>query len=164
MDEFDQPPEVLGFWHAGVTVRDMDTALRFFCDGLGLRVLREYENRDRGRELVGVDFESMRVVFLEVPGSPVQLELQEYRGVERHSASAPPQHWGVGHFCLYVEDADAVHDRLHRLGFGTRGPVHAFPANSERAGAKAVYTVSPEGYYVEVYEPSPRERGELGYA
>jgi len=163
MSELDQPPVVHGFWHVGVTVRDMDTSLRFFCDGLGLRKLSEYENRDRGRELVGVDFESMRVVFLEVPGSPVQVELQEYRGIERHSASAPPSDWGVGHFCLYVEDADAVHDRLHQLGFGTRGPVHAFPANSERAGAKAVYTVSPEGYYVEVYQPSAREREQLGY-
>ena len=157
-----EPPYsyIRGFWHVGVTVRDMDTALRFFCDGLGLEQVREYENRDRGRELVGVDFTTMRVVYLAVPGSQVQVELQEYRGVERHSASAPPSDWGASHFCLYVDDADAIYARLHELGFGTRGPVHTFPAGSPRAGAKAVYTVSPEGYYVEIYQPSLHEHVE----
>lgn len=149
--------QVLGFWHAGVTVRDMDESLRFFCDGLGLEVQSEHENRDRGRELVQVEFESMRVVFLAVPGSPVTLELQEYRGLERHPASARPCDWGNGHFCLYVDDLDAVFARLRDLGFSTRGAVHEFPPESPRAGAKAVYAISPDGYHVELYQPMPGE-------
>ena len=29
-------PRVNGFFHAGITVQDMDTSLRFYRDGLGL--------------------------------------------------------------------------------------------------------------------------------
>lgn len=151
------PGQVLGVWHVGLTVRDMDESLRFFRDGLGLEIAHEYENRERGRELLQLDFESMRVVFLAVPGTEVGLELQEYRGLERHSASARPSDWGSGHFCLYVDDAEAVCARLAELGYSTRGPVHAFGPDSPRAGAKGVYAISPDGHYVELYQPAPGE-------
>lgn len=149
-----QPGSVTGFWHAGVSVRDMDAALRFYRDGLGLEVEADYFNEPGlARLVVQVPFETMHVVFLRVPGSDARLELHEYGGLERHSASAPPSDYGTGHFCLYVDDADAVCERLWSTGFKTRGPVHTFPAGTARAGAKAVYAISPDGYHVELFEP-----------
>ena len=59
-----------GFWHAGVTVKDMEEALRFYRDGLGLEIELEYEIKgDYGGPIVGLEPESMLVVFLTVPGS-----------------------------------------------------------------------------------------------
>lgn len=144
---------VTGFWHAGVTVRDMAEALRFYRDGLGLEVVADYHNDPAlARPVVQVPFATMHVVFLQVPGSEAVIELHEYGGLERHPASARPCDWGTGHFCLFVDDAEAICRRLREAGFATRGPVHTFPPESERAGAKAVYAISPDGYHVELFQ------------
>ena len=54
----------------------------------------------------------MRVVFLSVPGSDAVVELFEFSGIERHGASARPMDYGAGHFCLFVDDAEAMLARL----------------------------------------------------
>ena len=61
---------VIGFWHAGVTVSDMDAALRFYRDLLGLEVesRRELEGAYAG-SIVGLEIDSIEAVFLTVPGS-----------------------------------------------------------------------------------------------
>src|SRR5918996_6497738 len=103
---------VTGFYHAGVTVRDMEEALRFYRDALGLEV--ESSRRLRGRDvepIVGVEPEALVSVMLGVPGSDARVELFEYQGIERHPASSRPCDYGAGHFCLFVDDADAVHRR-----------------------------------------------------
>jgi lactoylglutathione lyase len=143
---------VTGFYHAGVTVRDMDAALRFYRDALGLEV--EANRRLDGRDaepVVGVEPEAIVAVMLRVPDSEVRVELFEYEGIERHSASCRPCDYGSGHLCLFVDDAEAVHRRLVELGYSSRKPVFAIPAG-RHAGAKAVYTIDPDGYHVELYE------------
>ena len=144
---------VIGFWHAGVTVSDMDAALRFYRDLLGLEVesRRELEGAYAG-SIVGLEIESIEAVFLTVPGSDARLELFEYRGVERHSGSCRPCDHGAGHVCLYVDDLDALHDRLQEAGFAARTEVVAIE-EGPRAGAKVVYAIDPDGYHVELYQP-----------
>ena len=71
---------VTGFWHSGVTVKDMGEALRFYRDTLGLEIEDEYEIKgDYAGPIVGLDPESMLVVFLTVPNSEAKIELFEYR-------------------------------------------------------------------------------------
>ena len=143
---------VTGFWHAGVTVKDMEEALRFYRDGLGLEIELEYEIKgDYGGPIVGLEPESMLVVFLTVPGSEAKIELFEYRGIERHSASARPCDYGAGHLCLFVDDLDPIHARLIEAGFSARGPVINID-RGRRKGAKVVYTIDPDGYHVELYQ------------
>ena len=147
---------VTGFWHAGVTVRDMDAALRFYRDALGLEV-ESVTPLDGGYAgpIVGLEIGGILAVFLKVPGSDARIELFEYRGIERHSASARPCDFGAGHFCLYVDDLEAVHDNLSALGFSARGPVIPI-SEGPRTGAKVVYAIDPDGYHVELYERPPR--------
>ena len=149
---------VTGFWHAGVTVRDMDAALRFYRDALGLEV--ESETRLDGAyagPIVGLEPESILAVFLRVPGTQTRVELFEYHGLERHPASARPCDPGTGHFCLFVDDLDAVHARLARCGFADRGPVVTID-RGPRTGAKVVYAIDPDGYHVELFERPPASR------
>jgi lactoylglutathione lyase len=144
---------VTGFWHAGVTVSDMEEALRFYRDGLGLELesRRELEGGYAG-SIVGLEIDSIDAVFLRVPGSDAQVELFEYRGVERHSASCRPCDHGAGHFCLYVEDLEALAARLRAAGFSARTEPVAID-RGPRAGATVVYAIDPDGYHVELYEP-----------
>ena len=98
---------VTGFFHAGVTVSDMDAALRFYRDGLGLEVLSD------------------------------------------GSASGAT---AAGHFCLFVDDAEAMLAKLTAAGFRSRAGEVVTINRGAHAGAKAVYMIDPDGYHVELYQ------------
>ena len=144
--------QVVGFFHAGVTVSDMEDALRFFRDALGLEVVADSMRvGEQVEPIVGVSPDTMRVVFLSVPGSEAKIELFEYAGVEQFSAACRPWDVGAGHFCLYVDDAAAVLERLVAAGYTSRKPLRAIP-DGPHAGARAVYAIGPDGYHVELYQ------------
>lgn len=146
---------VTGLWHAGVTVSDMNAALGFYRDALGLEVLSTRElDGAYCAPIIRMDPESVTAVFLGIPNTDSQIELFEYKGLERHSASSRPCDYGAGHFCLLVDDVDAVHRRITDLGFDSRGSVVEIDSGP-RKGAKAVYLKDPDGYHVEIYQPPP---------
>lgn len=143
---------VTGFFHAGVTVRDMEASLRFYRDALQLTVVSDGRRDGALFESVqGISPTSVRVVFLSVPGSEALVELFEYEGIERHPASARPCDYGAGHFCLYVSDAEAAARRIVEHGFRTRRPVQTL-ATGPNAGNRVVYAIDPDGYHVELFE------------
>ncbi len=148
---------VTGFFHAGVTVSDMSQALRFYRDVLGLEVISDGRTGgDDARRIWGMEPGAVRVVFLRVPRSDAVIELFDFRGVERHPASARPCDYGAGHFCLFTDDAEALHERAIEHGFRSRGGEVVRIDRGPHAGVKAVYLVDPDGYHVELYEkPAP---------
>jgi lactoylglutathione lyase len=147
---------VTGFYHAGVTVSDMDAALRFYRDGLGLDVIQDYvTTHAKAADIWAIEHADVRVAFLAVPGSDAVIEIFEFRGIERHGASARPQDPGAGHFCLYVDDAESLWKRLAAAGFRSRSDGVVSFDSGPRAGAKVLYLIDPDGYHVEVYERPP---------
>lgn len=144
---------VTGFFHAGVTVSDMDRALSFYRDALGLEVISDgWTGGPSAARVWGIEPGKVRIVFLRVPGSDSVLELFDFQTVERHPASARPCDYGAGHMCLYVEDAEALHARAVQQGFHSRGGEVVTIDVGPHKGAKAVYLVDPDGYHVELYE------------
>ena len=106
---------ITGFFHGGITVNDMDTALAFYRDGLQLEVAFDVINgADNLRNVLALPFSEIRIVYLKIPNSGF-VELLEYRGLERRLAAAPPSDYGAGHLCLYVDDIDALVARMHGL-------------------------------------------------
>lgn len=148
---------VIGFFHAGVTVSDMEASLRFYRDGLGLEVRSDaFTGGPEAERIWAMPTKRVRVVFLRVPGSDALIELFEFEGVERHDASARPCDYGAGHLCVFVDDAGAVHERLVGMGFRSRGGEVVAISRGPHAGTRAVYMVDPDGYHVELYErPRP---------
>jgi lactoylglutathione lyase len=144
---------VTGFFHAGVTVSDMDASLRFYRDGLGLELISDGKTGgESARRIWSMDPGRVRVVFLRVPGSDTVVELFEFPDVERHSASARPCDYGAGHFCLYVDDAEGMYERLEAEGFGSRSGEVVTINEGRFAGAKAIYLLDPDGYHVELFQ------------
>jgi lactoylglutathione lyase len=142
---------VSGFFHAGITVRDMETSLRFYRDALGLEVVDSWTAPGRHvAEILAVEPQELTATFLAIPGG-AQIELFEYRGLERHSASCRPCDYGAGHICLFVEDLDGLYGRLVADGYSARSRVVPITAGSF-AGAKCVYVLDPDGYPVELFE------------
>lgn len=143
---------IAGFFHGGITVKDMETSLKFYRDGLQLEVEFDVINSaDYLRTVVAVPFSEMRIVYLRIPNSGF-VELLEYRGVERHSASARPCDFGGGHLCFYVDDIDALVARMHSLGYSSRSATAIDIVAGPNIGAKVVYLIDPDGYFVELFQ------------
>jgi catechol 2,3-dioxygenase-like lactoylglutathione lyase family enzyme len=146
---------ITGIFHGGVTVSDMDRALAFYRDGLGLEV--EFDRILDGPYLpvvLDLDFSQIRAVYLRVPGG-VFIELLEYQGIERLSAAARPCDPGAGHLCLYVDGIDEIVERLQAAGFRARsdGPVDITAGPNK--GARSIYLQDPDGYPVELFQRRP---------
>ena len=145
--------KVVGFFHAGITVTDMDRSVPFYRDGLGLEPFWDV-TRDSAmvRTVVGVDFSTLRNVMLRLPGGGF-VELLEYRGVDRPEPSfAPASVPGTGHLCLEVRDIDAVVERLVALGGTPGSAVQTVPEGGPRAGSRLVYVRDPDGWLLELYQ------------
>jgi catechol 2,3-dioxygenase-like lactoylglutathione lyase family enzyme len=145
---------VIGARHAGITVSDLDRSLDFYVGKLGLELLwrRLYEEREIA-QIVGVpEATAFDIAMLRVPGGDLEVELLEYKGVERQDASSRPCDYGAGHFAFFVEDIAGLHADLSARGvrFRSDGPVE-MGAGANR-GAKSLYSLDPDGYVVEFTE------------
>ena len=146
---------VTGFFHGGITVAEMERSLRFYRDGLGLEL--EFDrilDAPYLREVLAVDFESIRAVYLRIPGGGF-VELLEYHGVERLPAASRPCDPGGGHLCLYVDDVAAVHARLVALGFRARSADVVDISAGPNRGARSCYMADPDGYAIELFQRPP---------
>ena len=73
--------EILGFFHGGVTVKNLQKSLEFYRDGLGLNV--KFERLLTGpylKSLLNLKFDGINVAFLDVPGGGF-IELLDYQGI-----------------------------------------------------------------------------------
>jgi lactoylglutathione lyase len=146
---------VTGFFHGGITVRDMAQALVFYRDGLGLEI--EFDrilDAPYLREVLALEFDRIRVIYLRLPGGGF-VELLEYAGLERRSAASRPCDYGSGHLCLYTDDVDGLYQRLAALGFAARSSGVVAITSGPNQGARSVYMLDPDGYAVELFQKRP---------
>jgi len=143
---------VTGFWHAGITVSDLDASLVFYRDGLGLELISRSASTPAAAQIWDLPGAGADVAYLRVPGSTATLELLQFHGVAQRGAAARP--WDVAHgqFCLYVSGLDALHQRLCALGFWARSSGAVELGEGPLAGARCVYMIDPDGYHVELIE------------
>lgn len=140
---------IAGIHHIGIGVPDLDAALAFYCDVLGME-------REWGADIDGADAASDAVIGLTgvrarmhmVRSGSCRVELWEYAHPEpgAFDAAYPPSDRGITHFCLQVEDIHAEHRRLAAAGMAFAGPPVAM------AGMTAVYGRDPFGTIIEIYE------------
>lgn len=156
-----QPSEsVVGIFHGGVTVSDMERALVFYRDGLGLEV--EFDRTFDApylKVLLNLDFDRIRAVYLRVPGGGF-VELLEYEGIERMPAAARPCDPGAGHLCFYVKDIQGLFSRLVALGFNARSSAVVDIESGPNSGSSAVYMLDQDGYRVELLQRSEKLSGD----
>ncbi len=122
--------------HIVLNVADVERALRFYADGLGLVPERLAEYR-RGE----CPFPSVRV------SADTIVDL--FPPAMRENASPSGSRVNLDHFCLVVEEPlDAVQAHLAKLGVAVEtGPVRVFGA---RGTGTSVYVRDPDGTLVEL--------------
>ena len=91
--------------HVAIVVEDVDEALRFYRDALGL------ELKERRR----VEAEDVEIAFLPLGESEIELlrPLSSESGVGRFLEKRGE---GLHHICLAVDDIDAAMERLQKAG------------------------------------------------
>jgi catechol 2,3-dioxygenase-like lactoylglutathione lyase family enzyme len=137
--------------HSAVCTRDLDAALRFYRDGLGLQVLMDHEFDGAWRALFDSRSDRLHSVFL---GDPTHVdagivELVVFDGgVEPGAAPGPP---ATGFFLLSLfVDVDATLARLAALDLGGEPRRIEVPAPR---GPVAMATVrDPDGVLVELID------------
>ncbi|MGZ9164332.1 MAG: methylmalonyl-CoA epimerase [Anaerolineales bacterium] len=94
-------PKVKQINHVAVVVQDMEKALLFWRDALGLEM----------QELREVPAEKSQVAFLPLSGSEVELVLPttEDSGIAKYLAKRGP---GMHHICLEVDDIEGMLSQL----------------------------------------------------
>lgn len=144
--------KILGFFHGGITVKDLDTSLMFYRDGLGLSV--KFEKILSGSYLKSVlnqQFDAIRVAYLDIPGGGF-IELLDYQGIERHSASSRPGDYGGGHFCFYVSRIDEIASKMFSMGYIARSESCVDITEGPNKGARSLYLLDPDGYPIELFQ------------
>lgn len=116
------PPEptmgVLGIFHAVITVSEMDRALAFYRDILGLRVtFDDFHDPVAIAQLFGLDEPRVRSVIVECPDhSEVELiEFDRPRGRSRADRTMPDA--GLAALNLRVSRIEELADRIRAGGF-----------------------------------------------
>jgi lactoylglutathione lyase len=129
-------PRVL---HSMIRVRDVDAALRFYCDGLGMAVLDRYD----------IEAGRFSIIFLSYAGyrdGPAALELTYNWDQDEDYTHGN----GYGHIAIGVPDVPAMWSRL--AGFGGRqgtAPKSLLPGAPELA-----FVYDPDGYAIELIQIS----------
>jgi methylmalonyl-CoA/ethylmalonyl-CoA epimerase len=90
-------PKITSINHVAVVVEDMEKALSFWRDALGIEL----------HELRDVPAEKSQVAFLPLSGSEVELvqPTTDDSGIAKYLAKRGP---GMHHICLEVDDIDAM--------------------------------------------------------
>lgn len=136
--------------HLGLCVRDLDAALRFWCDGLGFDAAERYEldsdtldGLDRSLEADG----HVAVVSQFVRHGSMAIELLHYTDPEPHGApSTTRTQLGLTHLAFHVADLDTAVARVVAAG-GT-----VVESTRASVGIELVFLADPDGNRVELLQ------------
>lgn len=144
---------VLRFNHVNVSVADMDSAITFWQDGLGMslrgRGIVEYDHLD---EIVGLHNTKIEWAELEFSGNLI--ELFRYHKPAGQVVDPAVNNPGTTHLAFDVDNLDAVVHRLHMMGFSTASPRPITIPFGDWAGWRCIYVQEPNGVTVELLERS----------
>ena len=133
--------------HYGVTVSDIEKLQKFYVDVLGMEeVTRVTHEGEAISKITGVDGTEMEISFLQA--GDVGVELLQYHAPEGKDANEGVRNCDVGaaHFCLEVEDVDALYSDL-------KDEVEFINAPQElSSGSRVAYAYDPDGNVVEFYQ------------
>ncbi len=150
-------------WHVGLVVSDIELAIAFYRDALGLELRHRQDQANAyTASLVGYEGASLRIAQMRLPGrahgrSGHFLELIEYVNPAPDRMEAVRARVGAGHLALQVSDIDALRPRLEAAGAVLINEPVDITAGIN-AGGRAVYLHDPDGITLELVQP-PQSAG-----
>ena len=137
--------------HTGVVVTDIEKALQFYCEGIGLELRFHVEAGGAElSQLLGYDAVQVKAAFVGgIDGHSV--EIIEYLSPKTEVRDASEQHkrnaTGAAHISFNVTDMDAIIERLVHMGAVLNNQPVAL-----MDGYRSVYLQDPWGNWIELDE------------
>jgi len=135
--------------HTAVIVTDMEKALGFYRDLLGLKVvLDKQQEGELFARLLALESVKMRVVMLEAPDG-YMVELFEFPSHRRKAPDSVEMcNIGCSHIGFRVEDMDDTYEKLLEKGL----KCNSEPLVTPDGYAKVIYCHDPDGTIIELVE------------
>ena len=152
---------VQDLWHVGLVVSDIETAITFYCEALGLQLRhRQTQDNEYTSNLVGYENVRLHVAQLCLAGGHASrsghlLELVQYERPPGIEGQPENRRLGTCHVAFEVADIDVTRRRLEALGATFHGPCQDIAAGINKGGM-AVYLRDPDGNNLELIQPPPR--------
>ena len=140
--------------HVGITVSDLDRALGFYRDLLGLRVIAETTVAEpEVAELLGLDSVQLRIADLD-SGDGRTVELLQYLQPKGRRIAYESSDSATAHVAFTVDDLAAVHERLTSTGatIVSRRPITISEPGGAFDGAICLYVRDPDGLILELVQ------------
>lgn len=149
----------LALWHHGLTVRHLDTSVRFYCDVFGFTVRHtQVQENEYTSTMLGHADASIQVAQLILPGAPVgasghHVELIEWRRPPGRTVRLRDfPEVTTAHLALAVEDLAGVLVRARGFDCVPHSEVQHITAGINRGG-RVVFLRDPDGAWLELIEP-----------
>jgi lactoylglutathione lyase len=132
--EADESPRIL---HSMIRVRNLDAALRFYRDGIGMNVLNRYDFKKGRFSIVFLSFANYR-------DGPAAIELTHNwdQGEDYTHGS------GYGHIAIGTPDVGATYARLAEFGGTQVTP----PKRLVEGAPQLAFVKDPDGYAIELIQ------------
>ncbi|OXX27612.1 VOC family protein [Vibrio sp. V08_P9A1T1] len=150
--------------HVGIMVGNMDKAVEFYTQALGLKIVMNntqvIEERESaiGRMCIAVfgeGFKGFNIAHL-VTTDGIGVELFEMKErEERHEVDF--SRLGIFHFCLQTDDFEGAIKRIEQYGGKARMDIMRYHPEDDNKLAKMIYLEDPFGNLFELYSHSYEE-------
>ena len=141
---------IRGVHHTAISTGDLDRALAFYRDLLGLRVLFEFAwpaGTEAADKITGLQGSSARAVMLHAGNAMIELFQYASPAPRRGDPQRPVSDHGITHICIDVKDVDAEYERLTAAGM----TFHC-PPQEIGMGIRTTYGRDPDGNVIELQE------------
>jgi lactoylglutathione lyase family protein len=152
-------PYPRSFSHIGLSVTDLDAAVRFYSDVMGWYLIMPPTTITEDDSAIGVmctdvfgaGWGSFRIAHLST-GDRIGVEIFEFRNAQKPDNNFEYWKTGVFHFCVQDPDVEGLAARIVAAGGKQRMPVREyFPGEKPY---RMVYMEDPFGNIVEIYSHS----------
>ncbi len=154
-----QPPAPRAFSHIGLSVPDVDAAVKFYTEVLGLYVIMQptdvtEDDSDIGRmctDVFGAGWNKLRIAHL-ATADRIGLELFEFDGNTAPDNNLEFRRHGTFHFAIQDPDVEGLLAKIVAAGGKQRMPIREyFPGEKPY---RMVYVEDPFGIVFELYSHS----------
>lgn len=156
------------FSHIGITVPDLDMAVKFYTEVMGFYVImkptvvREENETAIGKmciDVFGEGWESFRIAHLST-GDKIGFELFEFDESKGLKPNFEPRRTGLFHFCIQDPNIEALVKKIVEAGGKQRMPIREY--YPEDKPYRMCYVEDPFGIVFEIYSHSYELHYSLG--
>lgn len=140
------------FFHTGFVVQDLEKAVDFYANVLGMRVAGRMERQGGfANRLLAFPDAHIKGAFMDT-GEGHQLELLQYINPASGSGGINRNDLGAAHLAFFVEDIDQFYNDTKQRGMRFNNPPASLNDCQGRLSRKALYAQDPDGNWLEFVE------------